>query len=45
MDTKARLKEERKKNRRGAFFGLGLGVGFGLGYFCGGSAPEGLTPY
>jgi uncharacterized membrane protein YedE/YeeE len=45
MDTKARLKEGRKKNRQGAFFGLGLVVGFGLGYFCGGSAPEGLTPY
>jgi drug/metabolite transporter (DMT)-like permease len=45
VDTKARLREQRKKNRRGAFFGLGLGVGFVLGYLSGGSAPEGLTPY
>jgi hypothetical protein len=45
VDTRARLKEERKRNRHGAFFGLGLGVGFGLGYFCSGLAPEGLTPY
>lgn len=46
MDTRARLREQRKKGWRGpsAFFGLGFGVGGGLGFSTCAGVSDGFWP-